>query len=32
MTGQREWLYIGIAVVLAGAALLAGALRRPPAP
>lgn len=31
MTGQSQWLYIGIFTAIAGMALLAWAARRPPA-
>ena len=30
MTGEREWLYIGLVVAIAGAALFAWTLRRRP--
>lgn len=31
MTGQSQWLYIGVVTAIVGAALFAWAARRPPA-
>jgi len=31
MTGQSQWLYIGVVAAIVGAALFAWAVRRPPA-